>query len=296
MSTFLFNIRYAFRALMKRPVFTIIAVVTLALGIGANTAIFSLIKTVLLQPLPISEPERLVAPPGTVLSYPAYLDFQSQNQVFESLGAYDTLGRRLRLVQESSTELIAGESVSSNYFETSGASMVMGRTFDAAMPDDLEPSWMAVTPCRENDGCTRLGIDSAPRENVMALAGCARALDTAIDSQIGRVLAPGQTAIRGAGRVERSQHARGSVVELYAVALVGTGGARPDLPHRRCGVDPCADHLLRLPALTGGSAVPARAPRPGPARPGPAGRSRAGGSSPCATGRNDRVPVQAVRR
>ena len=92
------DLRYAFRQLLKSPGFTFVAVVTLALGIGANSAIFSVIDTVLLRSLPFPNPDRLTmvwatAPqhPGEdrqVHSYPDYLDLRAQNHTFAGLAAY----------------------------------------------------------------------------------------------------------------------------------------------------------------------------------------------------------------
>ena len=94
MDTLLKDIRYSFRSLLKRPGFTAIALIALALGIGANTAIFSLVNAVVLQPLPYPDPDRLVWAWGRFpggnrasVSPPDYLDFRAQNKSFEYLAA-----------------------------------------------------------------------------------------------------------------------------------------------------------------------------------------------------------------
>src|ERR671918_296746 len=90
------DLRYGARMLLKRPGFTLIAVITLALGIGANTAIFSVVDAVVFRPLPYDEPERLVQVwpvnlrhgGGGGVPYPNFVDWQDRNRVFEQIAAY----------------------------------------------------------------------------------------------------------------------------------------------------------------------------------------------------------------
>ena len=104
METLLRDVRYGIRSLLKRPGFTAIAVITLALGIGANTAIFSVVNAVLLRPLPYAEAERLFVPWGsrgdtqhnTVVSYPDFVDWQAQTKTLEHVAAYNSSGTLLR--------------------------------------------------------------------------------------------------------------------------------------------------------------------------------------------------------
>src|SRR5262245_66580162 len=95
MRTLLQDLRYGARMLLKKPGFSVVAVVTLSLGIGANTAIFSVVNGVLLRPLPFAEPERLVALWETrgdasddTVSYPDFADWRAQQSVFERMAVY----------------------------------------------------------------------------------------------------------------------------------------------------------------------------------------------------------------
>ncbi len=130
------DVRYAFRLLLKSPGFTVIAVLTLALGIGANSAIFSIVNGVLLQPLPLNAPQQLVQvfeskefPAGFTGSASAgnVRDWREQNTVFENLAAYQY--KNFALQDKESPERVAGVAVSANYFRTLGAQPLFGRTF-----------------------------------------------------------------------------------------------------------------------------------------------------------------------
>lgn len=129
------DVRYAFRALRRNPLFTSMAVTILALGIGANTAVFSVFKTVLLRPLPYHEPDRLVAVweqqrekgDRVVVSSGNYLDWQEQNTAFEALGAYGFFGGELRA--DGSPQAAAGARLTPGFLEMLGARPLLGRTF-----------------------------------------------------------------------------------------------------------------------------------------------------------------------
>jgi len=135
MNTIWQNLRYGARMLMKKPGFTLIAIISLALGIGANTAIFSVVNAALLRPLPVEEPERLVGlyrkipqdPNYNRFSYPNYVDARDRNQVFESLAAY--CFTPFNLSGGGQTERVNGKVVSGNYFSTLGVKMNQGRAF-----------------------------------------------------------------------------------------------------------------------------------------------------------------------
>ncbi|HEV7667059.1 MAG TPA: ABC transporter permease [Thermoanaerobaculia bacterium] len=132
------NIRYGARLLAKRPGFTAMAVLVLALGIGANTAMFSLVNAFLFKPLMIREPERIVGlyakdtkRPDTyrAFSYPEYAEIRASNKVFSSLMAHNMA--MVGLAEGESTRRVFADLISSNYFETLGAPLARGRTFTA---------------------------------------------------------------------------------------------------------------------------------------------------------------------
>lgn len=135
MQTLLHDLRYGARMLVKQPVFTLIAVVTLALGIGANTAIFSVVNSVLLRPLPFHEPERLVMIHETNLPrFPEFsvapgnfLDWQKQNTSFERLIAIN--GTVNILTGTDEPRRLMGARVSDGFFATLGVAPQLGRTF-----------------------------------------------------------------------------------------------------------------------------------------------------------------------
>jgi putative ABC transport system permease protein len=138
MDSLIKDIRYGLRSLLKRPGFTAIALVALALGIGANTAIFSLVNAVVLQPLPYPEPDRLVWAWGTVrdgainrasVAPLDYLDFRNQNKTFEQLAASTTLPISANLTGIGDPERLTGSAVTGNYFDTFGVRPVLGRGF-----------------------------------------------------------------------------------------------------------------------------------------------------------------------
>ena len=141
MESFLHDVRYDFRMLRKSPAFTFVAIITLALGIGANTAIFSVVNAVLLRPLPYSDPGRLVVLRETKLpQFPEFsvspgnfLDWQKQNTVFEQVAAVQDTS--YNLVGNSDPERIRGARVTSNLFETLGVKPMIGRRF---LPEEDE--------------------------------------------------------------------------------------------------------------------------------------------------------------
>ena len=132
MGAFLRDLRYGLRTLGKNPGFAAVAVLTLALGIGANTTIFSLLDAVLLRPLPVENPEGLVLPriqtPSGLaadFSYANYRDYRERSRTLDQLAAYATLA--LTLERKEGGERVLGEQVSGGYFEVLGVNAERGR-------------------------------------------------------------------------------------------------------------------------------------------------------------------------
>jgi putative ABC transport system permease protein len=130
------DLRFAIRMLLKNPGFTIVAIVALALGIGANTAIFTVVNSVLLRPLPFKDPARLVITytlnakigPGKIpLSVADYLDWRAQNQVLESMAGFST--NRFNYTSGETPQQVQGAWVTADFFTVLGTEARLGRTF-----------------------------------------------------------------------------------------------------------------------------------------------------------------------
>ncbi len=134
METLFHDLRYGLRMLVKSPGFTVVAFTTLALGIGANTALFSVINGVLLSPLPFPRPDQLVTLhenkpnfEGGSVSYPNFRDWQRDNHTFSSLALARNYDFSLTGIGEA--EQVSGEFVSSDFFSVLGVKPIIGRTF-----------------------------------------------------------------------------------------------------------------------------------------------------------------------
>ena len=130
------DVRYAIRTLYKAPAFSVTALAALALGIGANTAIFSVINTVLLKPLTYPDPDRIVYFFVTTAAGPSYGGsatkfniWRRQSHVFQDVSAYEYGGAGLNLTGGAYPEQIHAIRVSANYFRLFGAPFVHGRSF-----------------------------------------------------------------------------------------------------------------------------------------------------------------------
>lgn len=138
METLMQDVRYAIRGLRKAPAFTLVALLTLALGIGVNSSIFSIVNAILFRPLPIERPNEIVdiyargamSSSHDTHSYPNYLTYRSETKTLSDLVAYSNFFAHLSI--EGSSDLVVGELVSDNYFTALGVRPAMGRSFTAA--------------------------------------------------------------------------------------------------------------------------------------------------------------------
>jgi macrolide transport system ATP-binding/permease protein len=153
METLLQDIRYGVRILLRSPGFTVVAVLVLALAIGANVTIFTFIDAALLRPLPYDKPEQLVKiwdsrqseiTSRFEASYPDYIDWKQQNQAFSSLAAYGGGGNGI-LSGPHGTEMFPIGRVSDNFFQTLGVQTILGRYFQAGEDLASSPRYAILT-------------------------------------------------------------------------------------------------------------------------------------------------------
>ena len=152
MTTFFHDLRYAARSLRRTPAFTAVAVATLALGIGANTAIFSVLRGVLLRPLPFHEPARLMmvwesnAARGNtknVVAPPNYLAWKEQSRSFEKLAAFTPFAANL--AGNGEPQRVQVGYVSAEFFETLGARTISGRLLDSRDVQENSPETIVIS-------------------------------------------------------------------------------------------------------------------------------------------------------
>jgi putative ABC transport system permease protein len=166
------DIRYAFRTLAASPGFTIAAVLTLALGIGANTAIFTAVYGVLLKPLPYERPDRLVrigeGRPGVRLnvSYPNFIDWRERAHVFDDMAIYLTIGSAVIAAGGGPAEVFSSGNAEARLFTVLGLPAARGRLFTAA---DEEPEAPAVAIVSDRLWQRRFGGDPSAIGSVVRI-------------------------------------------------------------------------------------------------------------------------------
>jgi putative ABC transport system permease protein len=175
MGNLLSDLRHSIRVLLNSPGFTTIAIAALALGIGANTAIFSVVNTVLLQPLPYPEPDRIMRVErsypqgaGPSSSIPKFMAWKKNNQVFEAMTIYDFQSLGLNLGSGDRPEQVHGIHVSQDYFHVFGVAPALGRTF---LPQEDLPGGAKAAVVSNDLWKTRLGGDPSLLGKPLLLAG-----------------------------------------------------------------------------------------------------------------------------
>ncbi|MGD0049565.1 MAG: ABC transporter permease [Bryobacteraceae bacterium] len=169
MESFLSNLKHSLRMLRQSPSFTVTAVAALALGIGANTAIFTVINSVIFQPLPYPDSDRIVnvgRPGGGSVSEPLFAYWAQNNPGFEDLAAYHA-GASMNLNGGDKPELVETVTASRSYFRLFGARPILGRTFTAEEDAPGGPRALVL-------GCglwRRLGADPAIPGKTIVLGG-----------------------------------------------------------------------------------------------------------------------------
>jgi predicted permease len=160
------DFRYGVRMSLKQPSFTVIVIITLALGIGANTTIFSVINSLLLKSIPFPDADRLALVWGkqtndpdsrNIVSAPNYQDWQRQNDVFTNMAIFDSAGKGYNLAGSGEPERVSGVRVSSSFFEVLGVKPRLGRTF---LPEEETPGKHQVVVI--NDGLWRSRYNADP--------------------------------------------------------------------------------------------------------------------------------------
>ena len=146
MRTWLTDMRFGMRMLVKSPGFAVMAVLTLAIGIGANTAIFTVLNSVLLRPLPFHDPDRLTilserSPQFDSMSvaYQNFTDWKAQNTTFENMALFRQ--KDFTLTGDRGPEHITGREVSAGFFDLLGVPLAMGRDFTLMMIGMARRRW-----------------------------------------------------------------------------------------------------------------------------------------------------------
>jgi putative ABC transport system permease protein len=175
MGMLLQDIRHAWRMLTQTPGFALVAIAVLGIGIGANTAIFSVVNSILLQPLPYSEPDRLVrlelkGPNGTSpsVSIPKFMAWKQHTQAFRYMCAYNNSGPGMNLTGQSMPEQVKGIHVSADFFPVFDAAPAFGRVFTA---DEDRPGGPKLAVLSHGLWMRKFGEDRGAIGRVIVLNG-----------------------------------------------------------------------------------------------------------------------------
>jgi putative ABC transport system permease protein len=226
MPTTLQDLRYALRLLLRTPGFTIVAVLTLALGIGANTAIFTVVNALLLKPLPYAEPDRLVmvwqdfrARSGPIDEWGTpgnYVDWRAQKEVFDGIAMIS--GWRPTLVGGPEAEPLQGEQVTHEYFTVLGVNPVLGRNFSDA--DDV-PKAPRVTIISDKLWKRRFGGEPSAVGRTITLSGVPHEIIGVLPPEFRPIIA-GAAELWRPMQLNTASPSRGAIT-LRSVARLKTG-------------------------------------------------------------------------
>ena len=217
MPTTLQDLRYAGRMLLKTPGFTLVAVVTLALGIGANTAIFTIVNALLLRPLPYQAPGELVmvwqdyrergGPADEWASPGNYVDWSREKAIFENVAAIG--GWRPTLTGGAEPEPIPGEQVTHEYFDVLGITPALGRAF---LPDDDVPNAPRVAVIGDSLWTRRFGGDPAVLGRIVTLGGEPHEIVGVLPPGFRPIVASQTGEIWRPLRLDRATASRGAII------------------------------------------------------------------------------------
>ena len=230
MNTLSQDIRYAWRMMLKAPGFTLVTVLTLALGIGANTAVFTIFRASLMRSLPYQEPGRLVemvgyrtdgSVPEMPVSYPNFADLREHNTAFSSTAAYS--GTTATLKGPEGAEQIIVPLASAGFFETLGVKPFLGRTFDLA---DEHPEGTPSVILTYGGWRRRYGAD-------LAIIGKSINLDGALCTIIGVLPKSFHFGPSQSGEIWESLRVRGWKLRRNAYWLHPIGRLKPGLTRER---------------------------------------------------------------
>jgi putative ABC transport system permease protein len=257
MNRLLQDLRYGARMMLKQPGFTAVAVIALALGIGANTAIFSAVNAVLLRPLSFPEPERLVLvrdlqqADETPASYPEYLDWKEQGRTFDDLaGAFNT---SYSLTGRGEPEQLLGVRVSANLLPMLGVKPVLGRNFQ---PEEESRSGERVVILSYSLWQRRFGGDPEVLGQNLTLSGQSFTVVGVLPAGV-RGLLPGVDQPEQSRdlwmplRLDTTNAPRG----LHFMTVIGRLRAGPSLQMARDEVSDVADHLRQTGATQHGIGI-----------------------------------------
>jgi hypothetical protein len=207
MGTLLQDLRYAARTFVQRPGFTFVALLALALGIGSNTAIFSVVNAVVLQPLPFHEPERLVlifeTMPDNETRWVApanFLDWRRESRSFEGLAGYGNINANL--TGGDQPERVQAATVSAGFFDVLGVQPALGRTF---LPDEEQPGSERVAVLGHGLWQRRFGSDPEVVGRSLSLDGQSTTIVGVLPSGVGFPEASISSSSGASSRASRSR-------------------------------------------------------------------------------------------